>query len=372
MQCQIRDAHSGKYGYITLNERFGGSQMAEITISDTLRAVKRGERRTHLNIDLKVALDEAVERNEQIILFQNRRGVAPYVECPECGDTPRCESCNVTLTLHSHYLECHYCGYREERPTLCGHCKKGEPKAMGFGTERVEQALQSAMPEVAIARLDGDVARSPGRFKALIDSFENGHAQLLVGTQIVTKGFDFGGVTLVGVLNADNLLCAPDFRAEERAFQMLTQIAGRAGRRDKPSKVIIQTSQPEHRVLQYVQHSDYQTMAAHLLEERKLFLYPPYSRLIEITMRHANKDLLYRGASALAVELRQIFARRLVGPTPPPVDRVRGEFIVKMVLKIEIGKSFLKAQKILVERISVLAQNADYKTIKVSCDVDPQ
>ncbi|MFR9649613.1 MAG: primosomal protein N' [Rikenellaceae bacterium] len=366
------NAKSGKYGYITLNERHGGSSMAQIVISDTLRSVKRGERRGHLNLDLKLALDRCIEQGEQAILFQNRRGIAPYVECTECGFTPKCESCNVTLTLHSHRLECHYCGYSEPVAQECPKCGATKLKPMGFGTERVEQSICESMPDVAVARLDTDVASSPTRFKEVISKFENGDTQILIGTQMVTKGFDFAGVTLCGVLNADNLLMSPNFRAEERAYQLITQIAGRAGRRDKSSLVVIQSSQSEHRVLQSIAHGSYEQMAASLLEERALFLYPPYSRLIDIEMRHRDKSTLHQGAAALANSLRKIFSRRLLGPTPPPIDKIRDEYIIKMTLKIELGRSSMKARGLLRDKVSELLKDSSFKSIKVNYDVDPQ
>ncbi len=366
------NAKSGKYGYVMLNERYGGSSMASVVISDTLRAVKRGERRGHLNLDLKVALDGCVERGEQAILFQNRRGISPYVECEECGFTPKCGSCSVTLTLHSNRLECHYCGHSEPVVQLCPRCGAAKMKPMGFGTERVENSISASMPDVAVARLDTDVATSQARFKEVISSFERGDTQILVGTQMVTKGFDFAGVTLCGVLNADNLLMSPDFRAEERAYQLITQIAGRAGRRDKSSKVVVQTSQPKHRVLEFIAAGSYEGMAATLLEERALFLYPPYSRLIDITLRHRDRELLHQASAELATGLREIFSRRLLGPTSPPIDRIREEYIVKMTLKIEVGRSSMKARQLLKERVGEVFKNERFKSVKVSYDVDPQ
>ncbi len=366
------NAHSNKYGYVALNERYGGAAMAHITISDTMRAVKRGERRGHLNLDLKLALEGCIARGEQAILFQNRRGIAPYVECTECGYTPKCGSCSVTLTLHSNRLECHYCGYSEAITQLCPKCGEPKLKAMGFGTERVEQSVAELMPQASIARLDTDVATSPSRYGEVISAFERGDTQVLIGTQMVTKGFDFAGVTLCGVLNADNLFLSPDFRAEERAFQLITQIAGRAGRREKSAQVVVQTSQPDHRILQFVVSGGYEAMAAALLEERALYLYPPYARLIDITLRHSEETPLHRAASWLAHELRSIFSRRVLGPSAPAINRVRGEYIVKITLKIEVGQSSMRARKLLVEKVAEFSAHAEFKGVKLSYDVDPQ
>ncbi len=365
------NGQSGKYGYVHLAERYAESKMAQISLSDTLRAVKRGERRGHLNLELKKALTECVARGEQAILFQNRRGVAPYMECTECGHTPSCPSCNVSLTLHHDRLSCHYCGYSQPKVDSCPKCGEGRLKAMGFGTQRVEESINALLPESKVARLDADIAAAQGRMREVIASFENGDTQILIGTQMVTKGFDFGGVTLVGVLNADNLLKNPDFRAEERAYQLLTQIAGRAGRRDKASQVVIQTAQIEHRILQLVCNGSYHQMALSLLEERALFHYPPYARLIDITLRHSDQEHLQRAAYLAAQTLRNIFSRRVLGPSAPPIDKIRGEYIMKITLKIELGQSSIRARKILLEQISSLAQQAELKGVKISYDVDP-
>ena len=306
------NALSGKYGLATLDERYGDARPPLVLVSDTLRAVKRNERKTHFNRLLLDKLADVLARGEQAMLFQNRRGFAPYVECRACGWTARCPRCNVTLTYHKrdHRLQCHYCGHVETVPVRCPACRAGEVTPAGFGTEKVEEELARLFPAARIERLDRDTATSERAYRAIIDRFESGQSDLLVGTQMITKGFDFARVSLVGILNADNLLFAPDFRAAERAFQLMTQVAGRAGRRDAAGEVVIQTTEPEHPVIRQVAAGDYEAMARTQLAERRTFAYPPYARLIRLTLRQRDRDLLYRASAALAVALRGRFGRR--------------------------------------------------------------
>lgn len=368
------NAKSGKYGLAKLDYRYGDAVPPHIIISDTIRSAKRGERKGHFNFSLLDRIDERVSNGEQVILFQNRRGFAPYVECGECGWSARCPNCNVTLTLHKgqNRLSCHYCGHSEPLERLCPNCKVAELRPMGFGTEKIEEQISEIMPEVGVVRLDRDTVTSERALRTIINTFEGGGAQIMIGTQMVTKGFDFSKVTLVGILNADNMLHSPDFRAEERAFQLMTQVAGRSGRRSAEGEVVIQTSQPDHRVLEYVLTNDYEMMASVLLEERALFSYPPYSRLTQITMRHNDLDLLRRAANTLATKLRGIFGRRLQGPAAPPIDRVRGEHIITMMLKIEQGASNVKARQLLQQSVNDLKIDSQFKSVTVVCDVDPQ
>lgn len=314
------NALSGKYGLATLAERYGDARPPLVLVSDTLRAVKRNERKTHFNRLLLDKLADVLARGEQAMLFQNRRGFAPYVECRACGWTARCPRCNVTLTYHKRddRLQCHYCGHVETVPVRCPACRAGEVTPAGFGTEKVEEELARLFPAARIERLDRDTATSERAYRAIIDRFESGQSDLLVGTQMITKGFDFARVSLVGILNADNLLFAPDFRAAERAFQLMTQVAGRAGRRDAAGEVVIQTTEPEHPVIRQVAAGDYEAMARTQLAERRAFAYPPYARLIRLTLRQRDRDLLYRASAALAVALRGRFGRRAMGPVAPP------------------------------------------------------
>ena len=368
------NARSGKYEYVSLTERYGEARLPRITISDTLRAARRGERRSHFNKDLTDRIAAALSAGSQVMLFQNRRGFAPYVECPSCGWTARCPHCNVTLTLHKsrRSLECHYCGHSEPLPPRCPSCRQGEAVPAGFGTEKIAEEVARMFPEANVVRLDADSATSERAYREIIDSFERGRSRIMVGTQMITKGFDFGGVSLVGILNADNLLRNPDFRASERAFQLMMQVAGRAGRRDGGGEVVIQTSEPLHPVICQVAAGDYEAMAARELAEREAFGYPPYSRIVALTLRHRMPETLRLCAERLAAELRSRFGRRLLGPVTPPVDRIRNEFIVTMMLKIEHGSSFARARQLLREVLAGIAADRELRSVTIVCDVDPR
>ena len=275
------------------------------------------------------------------------------------------------MSLHGgNRLVCHYCGRSEPSPRRCTACNAGEMMPMGFGTEKIEAELSQLFPQARVLRLDRDSAPTQGAFERIITAFERGEADILVGTQIITKGLDFGRVTLTVVLNADNLLNAPDYRAGERAFQTIMQFAGRGGRRDIRGEVIIQTSEPEHPILQQASRYDYEGMARQQLAERQLFSYPPYARIISITMRHPDSDLLHRAAAETAQALRTRFANRVFGPTIPPADRVRNEYIAETVLKIESGASLKRARMLLREIVDEIARQPQYKRLTILCNVD--
>ena len=369
------NAMSGKYGYSQLMERYGKASQPQIIISDTTRAVKRGERKIHFNLALLNAIGDALQRGEQVMLFQNRRGFSPFVACRECGWTMRCPHCNVTLTMHhnSSRMECHYCGHTAPQPKSCPHCHTADITPMGFGTEKIEQTIEQFFPDARVARLDRDTSTSESAYNRIIRDFESGHTDILVGTQMISKGFDFGRVSVVGILNADNLLNSPDFRASERAFQLMTQVAGRAGRRDDaPGVVVIQTSEPDNPVIGWVQRGDYDAMARSELAERHTFCYPPYSRLLRIVMRGEEPQPLRRCAARLAELLREKFGRRVVGPVAPPIDRIRGQYIIHLMIKIENGRSIARARELLREALNGVTHDAEYKTINIAVDVDAQ
>ena len=371
------NARSGKYGVVTLTERYGNAQLPQVIISDTLLAAKRGERRSHFNKALADRIDTTLDAGGQVMLFQNRRGFAPYVECRSCGWTARCPNCNVTLTLHKsrNSMECHYCGHTEPIPSRCPSCRSAVPEPAGFGTEKIAEQIALLFPRAGVVRLDADSATSERAYRQIIDSFASGRSNIMVGTQMITKGFDFGGVSLVGILNADNLLRNPDFRASERAFQLMMQVAGRAGRRDAGGQVVIQTSEPEHPIIRFVATGDYDSMAARELAEREAFGYPPYSHIVTLTLRHRSTETLRRCAQLLAGELRSRFGRRLLGPVTPPVDRIRNEYIVTMMLKIEHGRSFARARQLLREAMAVVkgpAADREMRSVTIVCDVDPR
>ena len=361
---------SGKYAYTQLSERYGGVEMPDIVISDTVRNVKRNERKLHFNKELLDAIADCLENNEQVILFQNRRGYSPYMECPTCGWSARCPHCNVTLSAHQQKgrMVCHYCGYYEPIKRFCPNCKTIELKPMGFGTERVEEAVSELFPEARVLRLDGDTATSSSAYNRIIGAFARHEADILVGTQIVSKGLDFANVTLIGVLNGDNLLASPDFRAEERAWQLMMQVAGRAGRRDKRGEVVIQSAEPQHSV--YAMVGDYERLAAKLLAERKQFGYPPFVRIVRIVMRSSNSKLLVESSMKLGEQLRNRFGRRVLGPVTPLIDKVRGEHRVELMLKVEVESSFSRARAILREEIARLREEKAYRNIVIICDVD--
>ncbi len=368
------NATSGKYGLAELKERYGEARPPRIFISDTLRAARRGERRSHFNKLLLDKMEAVLGRGEQVMLFQNRRGFSPYVTCTECGWTAQCPDCNVAMTYHKSgsRLVCHYCGHTEAVPAKCPQCHVTDVIPMGFGTEKIEEEIAALFPEARVARLDRDSVTSERAAGAIIEDFEARRTDILVGTQMITKGFDFGGVGLVGILNADNILHNPDFRAGERAFQLMMQVAGRAGRRDGGGEVVIQSAEPTNPVLQQVLTADYEAMASAQLAERAAFFYPPYARLVSLTLRHSDFDLLRRGAMELASALTRRFGRRLLGPIAPPVDRVRGEFIVGMLLKIESGASFSRARNVLREELEKFTRNQHFKSVNVVVNVDPQ
>ena len=363
-----------KYGYSELNERFGEAVPPRIIISDTMRSVKRGERRTHFNQILINSIGEALERGEQVMLFQNRRGFSPFVQCSSCGWTLRCPHCNVTLTMHrsADRMECHYCGHTAPVPHACPQCNTVDVKPMGFGTEKVEEAIAALFPSARVARLDRDTSTSESAYNRIIGAFESGETDILVGTQMITKGFDFGRVSVVGVLNADNLLNSPDFRSSERAFQLMTQVAGRAGRREKEGVVIIQTSEPDNPVIGWVSRGDYDTMARSELADRHAFSYPPYSRLFQLTMRCEDMTILRQGALFLADAMRTKFGRRVAGPVSPPIDKIRGQYIVRIMLKIENGRSMARARELLREALAQFSAEKEFKNINIAVDVDAQ
>lgn len=368
------NATGGKYGFVTLNERYGDALLPRITISDSLRAFKRGERKLHFDKALLDRMASTLARGRQVMLFQNRRGFAPWVECPQCNWVAKCPRCSVTLTYHKQggRMQCHVCGYSAAAPAVCPKCGTPSPRMLGLGTEKVEEETAALFPDARILRLDRDTATSPSRYERTVTDFERGAADILVGTQMITKGFDFPGLELVGILNADNMLNFPDFRASERAYQTMTQVAGRAGRSGPNGEVVIQTSQPDHPVIRQVQALDYEGMVKMQLAERSIFGYPPYGRLIKIIMRHSDDRLLNEAASWLAARARELFGSRVFGPHAPLIEKAGGESFMEIMLKIENGTSAAKVKEELSKIISAASRHDDYKRVTVFCDIDPQ
>lgn len=366
------NAKSGKYALVTIESRYSGVEMPEIKVSDSRLASRRGERRDHINLMLKNRIEQALEAEEQVMLFQNRRGFSPYVECGGCAHVPTCPDCSVSLTYHKsdNSLKCHYCGYTMSLPERCPECGVLQSFQMqGFGTQKIEQVLEEMFPDAKIARMDTDITRAVGRLNRTIESFRSGEVDILVGTQMITKGFDFGGVRVVGILNADNMLHYPDFRASERAFQTMTQVAGRAGRRESRGEVIIQTSDPQNLTIEAVCSGDYVGLAESQLSERKAFLYPPFSRMIKITLAARDRAVLWGAAELFAANLRAIFGRRMLGPEAPPVERLMGNYNAVITVKIERSRSFERAKELIVKAASDGAKKL--KGVAIYFDVDP-
>ncbi len=367
------NALAGRYALARLEERYGQAVLPTIHLSDTLRAVKRGERKSHFNFLLLDKLKAVLARGEQAILFQNRRGYAPYVSCTVCGHTPRCPRCNVSLTYHrrGERLVCHYCGHAEPMQVACPQCG-GAMQGCGFGTEKVVEELQRLLPEARILRLDRDAVQSERGYRALIESFERGEADILVGTQMVSKGLDFDRVSLVGVLNADNLLLSPDFRAAERAYQLMTQVAGRSGRSARGGEVVIQTSDVNHPIIRHVVAGDYEAMAREELSGREAFKYPPYTRLCRFSLAHREEERVQGAALELGRLLRERFGGRVLGPAAPSIDRIRDEYRAELLLKVERGASQKRARMVLLELLKSYQQNPAYRAVTLRIDVDPQ
>lgn len=367
------NACTGKYGYVQLTTRYKDVAMPEIRVVDTKDLYRRKMMRGAFSPDLLEAMRTALSNKKQVLLFQNRRGFAPMVECKVCGWVPKCKNCDVSLTYHRsmNLLTCHYCGYTYPVPKQCPNCESTELLGRGYGTEKIEDRVRELFPEARIARMDLDTTRSAGAYGRIIDDFSCGRTDILIGTQMITKGLDFSGVTVVGILNADTMLNYPDFRAYEQAFQMLSQVSGRAGRRDERGLVILQTKSADLPVIQQVVAGDFQTFARDLLEERSMFRYPPFYHLVYVYLRHRNEQLVDSAAIEMASRLRQAFADRVLGPDKPAVARVKTESIRKIVIKLEQGINLSLARQCMAEARTQLLQDKRYAAMTVFFDVDP-
>lgn len=368
------NATTGKYGLVELTTRYGDCLMPEILPVDIKELRRKKIMKDTLFSPLLIdKVNTALSRGEQAILFQNRRGFAPLIECKSCGWVPHCINCDVSLTYHKfrNELVCHYCGYKIQLPYQCPECKSTELKMMGFGTEKVEEEIASLFPAAKVERLDFDTARTRTAYERIIADFEKGKTQILIGTQMLSKGLDFGNVSVVGILNADSLMNFPDFRAHERAFQLMVQVSGRAGRRDKQGTVILQTSQPDHPLIRQVQHFAYKEMVHLQLSERSMFRYPPYYRLIVIVLRSRNDSVLQELSALYADNLRLRLGERVLGPVTPPVTRVQTLHIRKIVLKIEIAAAIAPVREILETVHTEMQRYLPFKQLIVHYDVDP-
>lgn len=367
------NAQTGKYGLVELTTRYKDIALPEIKVVD----VKDLRRRKLMNGPFSPALLSAVrsslERGEQVILFQNRRGFAPMIECHTCGWVPKCDNCDVSLTLHKNMnqLTCHYCGFTYAVPTTCPNCGETDLRGRGYGTEKIEDQFAQLFPEAKIARMDLDTTRTKNAYERIIHDFSQGKTNVLIGTQMVTKGLDFDKVSVVGILNADAMLNYPDFRAYEQAFMMMAQVSGRAGRKGKRGLVLLQTTSPELPVIGQVVRNDYQAFYTDLLEERRLFRYPPFFRLVYVYLKHAKEQVAETAGIELGSRLRQLFGDRVLGPDKPAVARVKTLHIRKLVLKLEPSLSGEQVRQCLRYAHNEMAKDKKYATLHVFYDVDP-
>lgn len=367
------NALNHKYGLVTLNERFGGVELPVQQIVSISEETKRKKMVSYFSSVLIDDITATLEKKEQVILFQNRRGYATILICKTCGFAPKCVNCDVSLTFHksSGRLHCHYCGYHENSMNICPACGSVHIEQKGFGTERVEEELSLIFPEAKIARLDVDSTRTKNSLQKIIGDFQEKKTDILIGTQMVAKGLDFDNVTLIGVINADTLLNYPDFRAFERSYQLLAQVAGRAGRRDKQGKVCIQAYDDKHRIIKQVVDNNYLEMYNDEITERQQFHYPPFTRLIFINVKHRDANLLNAAAAHFAALLRAQLGSRVLGPEQPLVSRIRNYYIKQLIIKTEKSTSIQKVKAVLKQTMADFNAEKTYKGVIMQIDVDP-
>ncbi len=367
------NAVNGKYGLAELKVRYGHIKLPNIIIANTKEAYRKKLMVSHFTPELLLAMDEALGQKEQIVLFQNRRGFSPYIECSECGWIPVCIQCSVNLTYHKGIgkLVCHYCGYTTGMPSKCGNCNSTGIVTRGFGTEKIEDEIKIVFPGARVERMDQDTTRNKNSFNKIIRAFEERKIDILIGTQMISKGLDFENLTVVGVLNADNLLNYPDFRAHERSFQLMEQVSGRAGRRQKQGKVVIQTSDPTNRIIRLVLRHDYVNMFRMQVEERMNFNYPPFCRMVRISLKHKERSLLNYYSDILGKDLKIIFGKRVLGPESPVIAQVQLWYIKTIIIKIERTKPPAKAKQLIIYAIDRLENEKGASSLKIAVDVDP-
>lgn len=367
------NATTGKYGLVELKERYKEIQLPEIIPVDIKELHRKKKMNGPFSPLLLQYIREALEQKEQVILFQNRRGFAPMIECNTCGWVPKCKNCDVSLTYHKglNQLTCHYCGYTYQLPRICPACEGTDLRNRGFGTEKIEDDIKALFPDARVARMDLDTTRTRTAYERIISDFQQGKTDILIGTQMVSKGLDFDHVSIVGILNADTMLNYPDFRAYERAFQLMAQVAGRAGRKNKRGRVVLQTKSIDHPIIPQVIANDYEAMVGGQLAERQMFHYPPYHRLVYVYLKNRNETLLDLMAQTMAAKLRTVFGNRVLGPDKPPVARVQTLFIRKIVLKIETNAPMARARELLVQVQKEMVAEDRFKSLIVYYDVDP-
>lgn len=367
------NAKTGKFALVNLAERYKGLELPEIICADLKSERKLKNMQAHFSSILVAEMKLAIDKGEQIILFQNRRGYTPIWSCEICTWTPRCTNCDVSLTYHKHsnLLKCHYCSFTTAPIGSCSSCGSNRLKMLGFGTEKIEDDLAIIFPGIIIKRLDFDSTRTKNAYEEILSDFENRKIDVLIGTQMVTKGLDFDNVSLVGILDADMLLRRPDFRAYERSYQLMSQVAGRAGRKEKRGKVIIQTADPEHWVIKLVMKHDYLRFYNNEITERENFFYPPFYKMITLTLKHKEEYLVERGASELALSLRDVFKERVMGPEFPLVKRIQNLFLKEIKLKIERTASDKKVKEQISRIVNHFFEKPMNKAIRIAIDVDP-
>lgn len=367
------NAVNEKYGLTELMERYGDVHLPSVELIDTKKVEQKDRSKVMLSGQLVTAVQEVLDRNKQVILFQNRRGYTPYQVCKVCGWVPQCKYCDVSLTFHkfSNKLLCHYCGTTYPPVVTCLACGNHSFIERNFGTEKIEETIQETFPKAKVARMDIDTVKGKNAHDVLIQQFEQRRIDILVGTQMVVKGLDFDNVDAVGILDADGLLHFADFRVNERAFQLMEQVSGRTGRKEKSGKVLIQTSQPAHPVLQYVQQHDYKKMFADELEKRKQFFYPPFSRLINLSFKHKIKEVVEAAAHQFANALKNKYGNYLVGPAEPVIGRIRNQYLMELLLKLPKDKNLLiQCKKDMLEQVAVLHNEKRFRSVVVVADVD--
>ena len=367
------NAKKGKYGLVELKERFQGIELPEIQVVDMADMQRRKMMAGPFSPLLLARMREALEHGEQAILFQNRRGFAPVVECHQCGWVPTCQHCDVSLTYHRqmNQLTCHYCGYTYRVPTECPCCGSTDLRTRGFGTEKIEEQVREVFPEARISRMDLDTTRTRNAYERIINDFSARRTNIMIGTQMVSKGLDFDHVSVVGILNADAMLNQPDFRAYEHAYMMMSQVSGRAGRKNKRGLVILQTKQPKLPVIDYVVRGDYVALYKDLIAERQAFRYPPYHHLIYVFLKHRQETIVHTAAIELASRLRQWFGGRVLGPDKPAVAKVKQQIIRKLVLKLELGIDKQRVREYLLMAQSQMLADKGYSSLQIYYDVDP-
>jgi primosomal protein N' (replication factor Y) len=366
------NAQQNKYGLVDINYRFNDVLMPDIELVDLADKYKRKKMKGHFSDRMEEEMTETLNDGHQIILFQNRRGFSPIVECNTCGHSPQCPNCDVSLTYHQYrnQLRCHYCGYNTGMLQNCQACGSNELDSKGFGTEQIEEEVKVLFPDNKVARMDLDTTRGKYGYEKIITAFEQQEVDILVGTQMLTKGLDFRNVKLVGIMNADNMLNFPDFRAHERSFQLMLQVSGRAGRTDKRGKVLIQTYNPYHRILQQVSTNNYAEMYKEQMDERHAYKYPPIYRLIKITLKHKDYNKVSVGADWFAKSLRQTFKSNVLGPEFPPVSRIRNQYLINILVKIPPQQSLPKTKEVIHKINNSFMSVKEFRPIRVIVNVD--